>query len=191
VRDEKPGDVGGPLADDVELALEGVAGRRIGPARHRDLADPRLARLGGLAQTGVVGGHVAPAQHFLAFVDDDGFHQRHAGLRGGAILWQEHHADAVVADGRQGNAQRGELGAQESVGNLDQDAGAVAGQRIGAHGAAVLEVAQNLQALTHDVVRLHALAMDDEADTAAVMLVPGVVQTLARRHGHRATTPAR
>ena len=36
--------------------------------------------------------------------------------------------------------------AQQGVGNLDQAAGAVADQRVGAHRAAVIEVDQDLQA---------------------------------------------
>ena len=42
--------------------------------------------------------------------------------------------------------------AQERVGDLDQDAGAVAGVRLGAGGAAVVEVAQRGERLDHDVV---------------------------------------
>ena len=61
---------------------------------------------------------------------------------------QEDHADAVRA-GARAASMRGALGlaAEERVGNLHQDAGAVAGERIAAAGAAVREVAQHLEAL--------------------------------------------
>jgi hypothetical protein len=61
------------------------------------------------------------------------------------------------------------------VGDLGDDAGAVAGILLGAGGAAVLEVVQELDALGHDVVRLLPLEVDDKADAARVMLVGAVV----------------
>ena len=45
------------------------------------------------------------------------------------------------------------LVAEERVGDLDQDAGAVAQQRVGADRAAVRQVLQDLQALLDDGVR--------------------------------------
>ena len=51
------------------------------------------------------------------------------------------------------DALRRHLGAVELVGDLDQDAGAVAHQRIGADRAAVVEVLEDLQALLDDRVR--------------------------------------
>ena len=45
------------------------------------------------------------------------------------------------------DALRRHLGAVELVGNLDQDAGAVAHQLVGADRAAVVEVLEDLQAL--------------------------------------------
>ena len=74
--------------------------------------------------------------------------------------------------------------AQERIGNLDQDAGAVADQRIGAHRAAMVEIDQELQALADDLVGLCALDVGDKADAAGVMLVARVVETLFRRQTH-------
>ena len=59
------------------------------------------------------------------------------------------------------------------VGHLDEDAGAVTGQRIAAAGAAMREVAQDGEALLDDVVRALALDVRDEADAAGVALGPG------------------
>ena len=74
----------------------------------------------------------------------------------------------------------GALAREELVRNLDQDAGAVAGFRIAAAGAAMRQVDQDLQSLEDDVVRLLALDVDHETDAAGVVLVAGVVETLLR-----------
>jgi hypothetical protein len=75
--------------------------------------------------------------------------------------------------------------AQELVGNLDQDAGAVAQQRVVAGSAAMFEVLQDLQALLDDGVAFLVLDMGDKADAAGVALVFGVVETLALGEDHR------
>jgi hypothetical protein len=64
------------------------------------------------------------------------------------------------------------------VGNLDQDAGTVAHQRVGANGTAVIEVLQDQQALLDDRVALLALDVGYKTDAAGVVLVGGVVKTL-------------
>ena len=56
-------------------------------------------------------------------------------------------------------------------GNLDQDAGAVAHQLVGADRAAVVEVLQDQQALLDDRVALVALDVGDEADAAGIVFV--------------------
>ena len=94
---------------------------------------------------------------------------------------EEGHADAVLAGGRQGEAELGALAREELVRNLDQHAGAIAGFRIAAAGAAVRQVDENLDALDDDVVRFLALDVGDEADTAGIVFVARVVETLRRR----------
>ncbi len=89
------------------------------------------------------------------------------------------------------DALLGHLLAVERVGNLDQDAGAVAHQLVGAHCAAVVEVFEDLQALLDDGVALLALDVGDEADAAGVVLVGAGIQAMllqmlnfgSRRHG--------
>jgi hypothetical protein len=61
------------------------------------------------------------------------------------------------------------------VGNLDEDAGAVAGFRIAAAGSAVGQVDKDFDALVDDVVRLPAFDVGDEPDSAGIVFVPGVV----------------
>ena len=63
--------------------------------------------------------------------------------------------------------------AEEAVGDLDQDAGAVAGVGLGARRAAVLEVAERADAHRHDLVAGPALDVDDERDAAGVVLEGG------------------
>ena len=59
----------------------------------------------------------------------------------------------------------------ELIRNLNEDASTVALQGIGADSAAVAQVLQNLERLTHDAVALLALDVRDKADAARVVLV--------------------
>ena len=77
--------------------------------------------------------------------------------------------------------------AEQGIGNLDQDAGAIAHQRIGAHRAAMVEIDQKLQAQPDDLMGLGALDVGDKADAASVMLVARVIKTLFRRQTHHQT----
>jgi hypothetical protein len=67
------------------------------------------------------------------------------------------------------------------VRNLHQDAGAVAGARVGADRAAMLEVAQNADRVGDDLVRLLALDIGDEADAAGILFQAEIVETFSRR----------
>src|SRR5690606_25799898 len=69
----------------------------------------------------------------------------------------------------------------ELVRDLHEDAGAVAGARVGADGAAMLEVFENLQAVFNDLVRLAPLDVGDEADAAGVALEARVVHAAGGR----------
>ena len=69
--------------------------------------------------------------------------------------------------------------AQEGIRHLDGNAGAVAGQRVGADRATVREVAQNLQALLDNRMTRPALGMGNKADAAGVMLLLGGIEALA------------
>ena len=94
---------------------------------------------------------------------------------------QEGHAHAVRPRLRQLEAELGALAGEELVWNLDQDAGAVAGLRVAAAGAAVGQVDKNLDSLADNVVALMAADAGDEPDAARVVLVRGIVETLRRR----------
>src|SRR6185437_4508699 len=93
------------LADDEELALERIGIGAIGAARDEELADDRLDRANAVAEHAAVAGHVAPAEQALSFrghVMRDRFLARGARL---GIARQEHHADAIAAGLRQGEAE--------------------------------------------------------------------------------------
>jgi hypothetical protein len=75
-------------------------------------------------------------------------------------------------------AVRGHLGAVEVVGDLDQDARAVAHQLVSTHCAAVVQVLQDLETLLNDAVRLLALDVGHKAHTAGVVFVGGAVQAM-------------
>ena len=84
-------------------------------------------------------------------------------------------ADGVIADGRQLDAEAGAFGAEKRVGNLRQDACAVAGQRIGADRAAMIQIDQDLQPLADDFMTFSIFDIDDEANAARIMFVPGII----------------
>ena len=106
-----------------------------------------LARTAGDIGISRVDRHVAPAEHDLAFGLDRALELLLAGEARGVLLRQEDHADAVFAGRRQLDALLRHLLAVEAVGDLDQDAGAVAHQLVGADRAAVVEVLEDLQTL--------------------------------------------
>ena len=84
----------------------------------------------------------------------------------------------IVACRRQREAELGAFLGEEAMRDLDQHAAAVAGLRVGAHGAAMIEVVENLQALLDDDVRLAVLHVGDEADAAGVLLIGRIVKAL-------------
>ena len=173
-----PDHVVGPFADDVELALESVGVGAVAALPNEDLADDRFDGLDAFAETAVVDGDVAPAEQVLALVLDRAFDGPDADVDVGNFLRQEDHADRVFAGFRQLEAQGFRFAAEKTVRELDQDAGAVTGQRIGADRAAVVQIDENLDALANDLMRLAVLDIGDKADTAAVMFVLWVVQAL-------------
>jgi hypothetical protein len=97
-----------------------------------------------VAEAAVVGGHVAPTEQDLPFACS-GLGDRALAARAQSSLpGQEHGAAGIVPRRRQLDAQIRALRAQEPVGGLDQDAGAVTGQRIGTDRTAVVQIDQDL-----------------------------------------------
>ena len=108
-----------------------------------------------------------------------------ANSRAASSLRQEAHGDGVAPGRRQLQRPPCPPSRAAGVGHLDQAAGAVAHQRVGADRAAMVEVDQDLQAATDDLVRLAALDVGHEADAARIVLVAWIIQSLARRKAHR------
>src|SRR6185503_19405077 len=169
------------LAQDVEPALEFVLGLRRAVAADEYLHVIGFGRLDSFAERGVVGRHVAPAEQqqafFLYLFGDDALDH----LSPSRFLRHEQRADRVVAGLRQLEADLGCLAREEGVRNLHENAGTVAGARIGANSAAMFEVAQNDDRVGDDLMRLLALDVGDEADAAGILLHAEVVQALGRR----------
>ena len=137
-----------------------------GAAAEEDLADRRERRAREVAE--VVGRHrhVAPAEE-----------RETRGLRvaldqlaaaGGVPRrrGEKDHADAVRAGGGEGDPEPAGLGAQEAVGDLQQQAGAVAGGLVAADRAAVLEVHEHAHPVLDHLVERDAVEPRDEADAA-------------------------
>ena len=92
--------------------------------------------------------------------------------------WQEAHGHAVCARLWQADAQFGAFARKEVVGNLNEDAGAVAGLRVAARGAAMGEVDEHLEALADDFVALFAPDVRDQPHAAGVVLIPWMIKAL-------------
>jgi hypothetical protein len=172
------------LADNVELALEGL---RVGDARSAAYENLFNAGLGGSRARSngrIVGRYPAPAEQRLAFLADYALH--HLPAPGGltCVARQEHEPCAVMLRGRQADAKRGALAGEEGVRHLDEDAGAVSRVDLAAAGPTVQQVLQDLERLADDGVGLPALDVHDEADAAGVVLMGWIVEAL--RFGHPA-----
>ena len=79
--------------------------------------------------------------------------------------------------------------------DLHQDAGAVAGARIGPDRAAMLEIEQDGQRVLDDLVRLAALDVGNETDAAGILFLRRIEQPKAlqpktlRAHRHSRASP--
>ena len=97
------------------------------------------------------------------------------------VARHEQRADGVFAGLRQREAELLRLAREERVRDLHEDARAVAGARIGADRAAMLEIAQDRQRVGDDLMRLAALDVGDEADAAGILFQRRIVQAFGRR----------
>ena len=189
----RPCVLGGQLADaadHVQLALERVL---VGTASepeivrsisHEQLPDDRAAGAGDLARVLGTDRHVAPAEQTLALRRDGPLEQRLQARAGRIVLRQEAHQHPVLARLRQLEVHDG---AQQLVGHLHEDPRAVARARVGAVGAAVLEVLQGRDRFLDDLVRRAVVQARDHAHAARIVLEAGVVESdgLWRLHGVR------
>ena len=158
----------------MRIVRERVADRRA--VADEDLLDDRLGRdartrRGERRRSGT---SRQPSER-LAFLGDDARRTAAATpIARAGVARQEHEARAVAPGRRQVDAERRRDLAEEPVRHLDQDAGAVAGVRLAAAGAAVQQVDEDLQRLRATIAcERAALDVDDEPDAAGVVLVRG------------------
>ena len=170
----------GDPAGDEEAALELILVDHVGPG-----SDQELAELGGdVAGRAPAGGEVdrdlPPAERLLAGGDDRVLERALLVLPEARVAGQEARGDrdaARVGELGARDPEVGGAGAQERMGQLDEDSGAIARGRVGARGAAMLEVVEGGQRqLDHVVARL-AVEARDAGDAASVMLVSRVIET--------------
>ncbi len=144
-----------------------LVGQLVGGA-DEDLADQRRGGAGGHADERLVDRDVAPAEHSLALGGDRLLDERGDPLVRLLLLRQEQDADREAAALRQ---RERDDGAEELVGQLQQDARAVAGRRVCARGTTVLEVLERVERATDHAVVGFTRDLGYERDTTGVVLM--------------------
>jgi hypothetical protein len=166
------------LPNNVQLALKGQLIRQVCGTLDEHLLHEGLAGLGGFPQGRIVGGHIPPAQDRLAFFLNDAFENAAALSSLGRVGGGKEHAHAVVARLGQGNALCCGHLVHKLMGQLQQNARSIPRIGLGTDRAPVGQVQQNRQPLLHNGVGLRSFHMDNEADTAGIVLELRVVEPL-------------
>ncbi len=170
--------VGDAFADHVEFAFEL---HRVGDVRvflDEHLFDGGFVAARGFAEDLADDRHGAPADEFLALLADDDFEDLHGRLALAVVQREEDQTRAVGSFRRQFDALLGHFLAQELVGHLHEDAGAVAGGRVRSAGAPVVHLGIHREGFHDDVVGALALEVGDETHAARVFFVRGVPKSL-------------
>ena len=166
-----------PLADDVKPPLQLFVFPPL--AADKRLPNDRLGRSRQLAQAAVLGGHVAPAEHLQTRLRRP-IRRKSVRSGGGAASSRGRNNIATPYCFGSGSwkPNSGRHGAKEPVGNLQQDAGAVAGRFVGPGRPAVHEVQQHLLAVLDDGVVAASRDVHDGPDPARIVFPLRIVQTL-------------
>src|SRR5690606_13299675 len=128
----------GPLADDVKFTLER---RFVGDVRTNEHLTHERQRLAGQCPAVFdVHGYVTPAEHALPAAQDLVLEDLFGLASRRRIRGEKHETNAVTACAGQFEAQPRGLFCKKRVRDLKQQACAIAGARVTASGAAVLEV---------------------------------------------------
>jgi hypothetical protein len=172
----------GHAVDGLGAAERGGVGAGTDGLGDEQLGEVRHDRAGGRADVGAVrvDRQLAPAEDGQALLGGQAGDVLDARGALGLVDGQEGDADGVLAHRRQVEV---DLGAQQRVGDLREDAGAVAGVRLGAGRTAVVEVVQGGQPRGHDLPRGTTLHVGDEGDATGVLVVGRVVQAGRRGYG--------
>ena len=151
--------------------------RRCGPGDEH-LVEGRHGAAGDAAELRVVDRDLAPADHGEVLVGRQPLDALAGPGRLVGVGRQEGDPGRVGTRGRERAAGHGPV---EGVGDLDQDAGPVAGVDLRSRGTSVFEVAQAAETLADHVVAASPVHVYDERDAAGVVLEFGAVQ--ANGHG--------
>ena len=167
----------GALSDHERTAFQ----LHVGGAADEHLAEGGHGVAGQCTQRGVIGGHIAPAQNGQSFGFDDLLQRvtRDDGFPG--RLREEGYAGGIGTFGRQLKVDHR---AQECIGNLKQDSGAVTAVRLGTGGAAMFHVQQSSDGFVNDVAGAAAVHINDHGHAACVVLVCGVIEPDTAGHIH-------
>ncbi len=173
------------FARKVEFALEVALAHVVGLANEH-LPVIRLGGLDQFRQRGIVGRHAPPTQDFERLLFEDAVPDRIAVPAQARIARGEDVAHRVLAGCRQFETDFTAFRGHKLMRNLDQNAGAVARQRISADRAAVFEIFENAQSVFDDAMRFSSLHVGNEANAACVAFHGRIKHALGRRAGRSA-----
>ena len=131
-----------------------------------------------LAQDFRVDGHLAPAQKLHALLGHNDLEHLLGLVAPQGVLGEEEHAHAVIPLAAQLNAQFGRLRGEKAVGDLEQNAHAVAGLSLGVPAGPVLQLFHNAQGVVYRLVTLTPLDVYHHADAAGIVLKLGIIEAL-------------
>ncbi len=138
----------------------------------------RLLRSRQPTDDGGIDRHLPPAEQRLPLLTDDLFEGGFAALPLVGVVRQENKGGGVSAGGRQANAVTPRLAAEEGVGKLKKNTGAVSGVLIAPTGAAVLKIAEQEKSVFDESVALAPVNVRKASHPARVMFVCGIIQAV-------------
>ncbi len=173
----------GALPDHEERPLEDL---RVAHAPDEELLEDGHGPERERPELSCVDRDVAPADHLLVVVADGVLEDAHLDRAHRRVRREEALRDAVVARQRELDARAPQRALVVRVGDVDEDAGAIARAGVATGRAAVREPPQDLEAHADDLMRGRAAQVSHEAQAACVALVRRVVQPGSgrQRHGH-------
>ena len=146
------------------------------PSGDEQLAKYRHGHERSATEHRLVDRHVAPPQRLEVLFSKDALNPGLGIVSLIRVLGQEGNSGDVLA--WRWKRETGHVPV-EPVGDLDQDPGAVAGVDIGPLGPAVLQIAERANGLRHDLVCGRARHVAHERDSAGVVFIARIIETLA------------
>ena len=168
----------GELADNVELSFESIRHHDICAAADKDLSDNGSSFADGFGEFDIfVNRNISPSEKDLTFGFNGSFDFLFTGSAGSMFSRKENHTHAVIAGLRKQNILLGHFGAEELVRNLNQDACAVAKQRVGADRTAVIQILKNHQCLLDNFVAWYSFNTSHKTESAGIMFKFRLIQS--------------